>query len=78
MRAQRIKRLEELVLEAAARLRRSAEVQKKLRETLARLEERNGELELQVKRFAALPGRQARVKSRLERLLAKLDKAAEV
>jgi hypothetical protein len=77
MRTQRLKKLEELVLGASQRLKRLGDENRKLR-IESRLEQHSGEIEARLRRLSSVGTRQERLRSRLERLLHKLDKAVDL
>ena len=77
MRADRLRDLETLVVEAAKRLKKLLEENVKLLSELRRLEEENGRQELELRCLKALGERTQRVRSKLDRLVQKLDKAVE-
>jgi len=72
----RLKTLEALVLQAAADLKRLSSENKKLKLDFEHLREEYGKREEEIKRLRVLGTRQARLRSKIERLVERLDKVA--
>lgn len=77
-RVERLKKLDALVGDAAARLRALAEENKRLRAELSRAKADNAHLSAQFQKFRALSRRQEAVRKRVEKLGEKLGKALEM
>lgn len=70
----RLKTLEALAHEAAARLKALSDENRRLRLGTAHLQQENGELEMKLKRLGSLSLRHDRIRNKLERIVNKLEK----
>lgn len=70
----RLKTLEALVRETTLRLKKLTEENRKYKLANDELQEEHGKLESQLKRLQHFGQRQARIKSKIERIVSKLDK----